>query len=212
MEVYRDIKKAIEDVEVRFIPVKSLENDVIYGYKVIKEFPISLGADKEEIYDWIFEENIFEFFISKIKDKALKIAKEKGYLNKKFFYTLRVNYIKNNDFLFNNIESMLQKYELNKENFCFEIKGFKSWNDVEEILDYVEEGYELLIKEGNQRLDRSLLSLIEPQMIEIVSLENKEMIDLAKSYGGKVIYKIKENEEIDENNLRELGIDFIYIK
>lgn len=212
MKVYRDIKKAIEDVEVRFIPVKDLKNDIVYGYKVIKEFPEDFGTDKEEIYDWIFEENIFEFFISKIKDKALKIAKEKGYLNKKFFYTLRVNYIKNNDFLFNNIESMLDKYELNKENICFEIKGFKSWNDVEEILDYVEEGYDLLIKEGNERLDKSLLSLIEPQMIEVVSLENKEMIDLVKSYGGKVIYKIKENQKINEDNLKELGIDFIYIK
>jgi len=212
LEVYRDIKKAIEDVEIKFIPVKNLKKDTIYGYKVIKEFPESFGSDKEEIYDWIFEENIFEFFISKIKDKALKIASEKEYLNKKFFYTLRVNYIKNNDFLFNSIESMLTKYDLNKENICFEIKGFEKWSDVEELLDYVDVGYELLIKEGSQKLDKNLLSLIEPQMIEVSSIENKDMIDLVKSYGGKVIYKIKENQEIDEDNLRKQGIDYIYIK
>lgn len=212
MAICRDLKKAIEDVEINFVPVKDLISGEIYGYKVIKEFPGDMVLKKEEIYDWVYDENFFEFFISKIKDKALKIAREKGYLNNKFFYTLRVNYIKDSDFLFSNIESMLNKYQLSKENICFEIKGFQEWSDVEEILDYVEEGYEILIKEGNQKLDMGLLSLIEPHMLEISSLENRELIETIKSYGGKIIYKIKENEKIDEKNLRELGIDLIYKK
>ena len=160
----------------------------------------------------VLEENVFEFFISKIKDKALKIAREKGYLNKKFFYTLRVNCIKDNDFLFSNIESMLEKHNLSKENICFEIKGFKTWNDAENLLDYVEEGYEFLIKEGNQTLNRNLLSLIEPDMVEILSYENTEIIEMVRSYGGKIIYKIKEDEKISEEILKEKGIDFIYKK
>jgi len=212
LAICRDLKKAIEDVEINFVPVKDLISGEIYGYKVIKEFPGDMVLQKEEIYDWVYDENFFEFFISKIKDKALKIARERGYLNNKFFYTLRVNYIKDSDFLFSNIESMLNKYQLSKENICFEIKGFQEWSDVEEILDYVEEGYEILIKEGNQKLDMGLLSLIEPHMLEISSLENRELIETIKSYGGKIIYKIKENEKIDEKNLRELGIDLIYKK
>lgn len=212
MAICGDLKKAIEDVEINFVPVKDLITNEIYGYKVIKEFPGDMALEKEEIYDWVYDENFFEFFISKIKDKALKIARDRGYLDKKFFYTLRVNYIKDSDFLFSNIESMLNKYQLSKENICFEIKGFKEWSDVEEILDYVEEGYEILIKEGNQKLDRGLLSLIEPHMVEISSLENREIIETTKSYGGKIIYKIKENEKIDEKSLRELGIDLIYKK
>ncbi len=212
MAICRDLKKAIEDVEINFVPVKNLISNEIYGYKVIKEFPGDMALEKEEIYDWVYDENFFEFFISKIKDKALRIAREKGYLDKKFFYTLRVNYIKDSDFLFSNIESMLNKYQLSKENICFEIKGFKEWSDVEEILDYVEEGYEILIKEGSQKLDMGLLSLIEPHMVEISSLENRETIETTRSFGGKIIYKIKENEKIDEKNLRELGIDLIYKK
>ena len=212
MAICRDLKKAIEDVEINFVPVKDLISGEIYGYKVIKEFPGDMVLQKEEIYDWVYDENFFEFFISKIKDKALKIARERGYLNNKFFYTLRVNYIKDSDFLFSNIESMLNKYQLSKENICFEIKGFKEWSDVEEILDYVEEGYEILIKEGSQKLDMGLLSLIEPHMVEISSLENRETIETTRSFGGKIIYKIKENEKIDEKNLRELGIDLIYKK
>lgn len=207
-----NIRKAVEDVEINFIPVRNIRNGEIYGYKVIKEFPDTMGLEKEEIYNWVLEENFFEFFISKIKDKALKLAKEKGYLDKKFFYTLRVNYIKDNDFLFSNIESMLEKYNLNKENICFEIKGFEGWNDVEEILDYVEEGYEFLIKEGNQRLDRSLLSLIEPTMVEVSDPENNEIIEMVKSYGGKIIYKMKENEKKSEETLKRQGVDFIYKK
>ncbi|GLI55011.1 hypothetical protein PM10SUCC1_05260 [Propionigenium maris DSM 9537] len=212
MAICSDLKKAIEDVKINFVPVRDLETNEIYGYKVIKEFPEDMALEKEEIYDWVYDENFFEFFISKIKDKALKIARERGYLDKKFFYTLRVNYIKDSDFLFSNIESMLNKYQLSKENICFEIKGFKDWSDVEEILDYVEEGYEILIKEGNQSLDRNLLSLIEPHMVEVSSLENRELIETTKSYGGKIIYKIKENEKIDEKNLREVGVDLIYKK
>jgi len=212
LAICKDLKKAIEGVEITFVPVKSLIDNEIYGYKVIKKFPDDMGMGKEEIYDWVLEENFFEFFISKIKDKALKIASERGYLDKKFFYTLRVNYIKDNDFLFSNIESMLSKYDLSKENICFEIKGFKAWTDVEEVLDYVDEGYEILIKEGNQKLDSSLLSLIEPHMVEVSSTKNKEIIETTKSYGGKIIYKIKENEKIDEKKLRELGIDLIYKK
>jgi len=76
----------------------------------------------------------------------------------------------------------------------------------------VDEGYEILIKEGNQKLDSSLLSLIEPHMVEVSSTKNKEIIETTKSYGGKIIYKIKENEKIDEKKLRELGIDLIYKK
>ncbi len=206
-----DIKKLLQDLEIKFVPVKSLEDNEIYGYKVIKEFH-NIKGSKEEIYRWAYEENFFEFFMTKIKDKALKLASQKGYLNKKIFYTLRVNYINDNDFLFSSIESMLEKYSLCKENLCFEIKGFKEWIDIEDILDYAEEGYEFMIKEGSQKVEKKLLTFVEPHMYEVLSYNNKEIIDIVQGYGGKIIYKIKEEEEILEDKLIASGINYFYVK
>lgn len=205
-------RKALEEVEIEFIPVRDLMTDEIYGYKVIKNFSKDLDAEKEEIYSWTVEENFFEFFISKIKDKALRKASEKGYLDKKFFYTLRANYIKDSDFLFNSFETMLRRYNLNKENICFEIKGFKTWNDIEEILDYVEEGYEFLLKEGNIKVDKSMLSLLEPHMYEVRTYIENDMIKFMKENNSKIIYRGTKGEDIDRELLLSKGIDYIYFK
>ncbi|ADO83944.1 EAL domain-containing protein [Ilyobacter polytropus] len=213
MEKNNYYQRAFEKVEFKFIPVYYLKTGKIYGYKIIKDFSKLGFEDKNEMYEMVAEENYFEFFILKIKEKAMKLAKEKGYLDKKLFYTLRVNYINDSEFLFASIETMLKKYNLNKENICFELKGFKSWNDVEELLEYRDEGYDLLFKETAEApISTSLISYTEPDMVEIMNLEEKELIKLVKKYGGKIIYKIPDDKPYDKKDLSKLGINFIYKK
>lgn len=205
-------KRAFEKVEFNFVPVYYLKSGRIYGYKIIKDFTELGFDDKDEMYEMVAEENYFEFFLIKIKEKALKLAKEKGILNKKLFYTLRVNYIKDSEFLFASIETMLKKYNLNKENLCFELKGFKSWNDVEELLDYRDEGYDLLFKQTASVPYKNLISYVEPDMVEIKNLEDRELIRLVKRYRGKIIYRLAKGETYKKEELSKLGIDFIYEK
>jgi hypothetical protein len=205
-------KRAFEKVKFNFVPVYYIRSGRIYGYKIIKDFT-ELGFDnKDEMYEMVAEENYFEFFLLKIKEKALKLAKEKGILNKKLFYTLRVNYIQNSEFLFASIETMLAKYNLNKENICFELKGFESWNDVEELLDYRDEGYDLLFKQTASVPNKSLISYVEPNLFEIKNLEDKDLIKLVKKYRGKIIYRLPKGESYEKEQLLKLGIDFIYEK
>ncbi len=213
MEGYNYYKRAFNKVKFNFIPVYHLKNGKIYGYKIIKDFTELGFDDKDEMYEMVAEENYSEFFLLKIKEKALKLAEEKGYLDKKLFYTLRVNYIKNSEFLFASIETILKKYNLSKENLCFELKGFKSWNDVEEILEYRDEGYDLLLKETEDNpINISLLSYVEPGLVEIRTLEETDLIKSIKKYGGKIIYKISSNEPYEKQKLLKIGVDFIYEK
>ena len=86
-------KQLIEKAEFRFIPVYDLRDNSVYGYKIIKDFDAVGFPNKEEVYDFAFDEGILEFFLVKLQERVYQAAEELGYLNCKLFHTIRVNYI-----------------------------------------------------------------------------------------------------------------------
>ncbi|MGL4307915.1 MAG: hypothetical protein ACRCRV_03395, partial [Cetobacterium sp.] len=167
--------------------------------------------DKDEMYQMAYDEGFFEFFVLKLQEKAYKAALEKNLNNKKLFYTLRMNLVKDFDFFFRSIENIVETYDLDYEQLIFEIKGISSWKQYSEILNYMDEGYECLIKENPTfPLNLNVLQLIEPHLIEVKSLNTLKDIKSAKNLNSKILFKKNNEEKYSNSQLKKMGVDYVY--
>ena len=204
-------KKVIDKIKFNFIPVMDLRDNSIFGYKIIKDFSDLGFDDKDEMYQIAYDEGFFEFFVLKLQEKAYKAALEKNLNNKKLFYTLRMNLVKDFDFFFRSIENIVETYDLDYEQLIFEIKGISSWKQYSEILNYMDEGYECLIKENPTfPLNLNVLQLIEPHLIEVKSLNTLKDIKSAKNLNSKILFKKNNEEKYSNSQLKKMGVDYVY--
>ncbi|MGL6114631.1 hypothetical protein [Cetobacterium sp. SF1] len=204
-------KKVIDKIKFNFIPVMDLRDNSIFGYKIIKDFSDLGFDDKDEMYQMAYDEGFFEFFVLKLQEKAYKAALEKNLNNKKLFYTLRMNLVKDFDFFFRSIENIVETYDLDYEQLIFEIKGISSWKQYSEILNYMDEGYECLIKENPTfPLNLNVLQLIEPHLIEVKSLNTLKDIKSAKNLNSKILFKKNNEEKYSNSQLKKMGVDYVY--
>ena len=116
-------KQLIEKAEFRFIPVYNLRDNSVYGYKIIKDFDAVGFPNKEEVYDFAFDEGILEFFLVKLQERVYQAAEELGYLNCKLFHTIRVNYIGDAYYFSSAMDRLSSKFHLKKENIIFDADG-----------------------------------------------------------------------------------------
>ena len=210
-ETQHYFKKVIEKIKFNFIAVIDTEKNSIFGYKIIKDFSDLGFEDKDEMYQMAYDEGFFEFFVLKLQEKAYKLALEKGLNNKKLFYTLRVNFVKDMDFFFRSIESLVNKFNLSYEQLVFEIKGISNWQQFSEVMDYIDEGYECLIKENNTYpLNFQMIDLVEPNLIEIKNLDTLKLLKKSLSIHSKILYKQPKKGKHSITYLHNLGINYIY--
>lgn len=204
-------KRVIDKIKFDFIPVLSIDDNSIFGYKIIKDFSDLGFDDKDEMYQMAFDEGFFEFFVLKLQEKAYTLALEKGLHNTKLFYTLRLNFVKDRIFFFRSIENLVNKFDLKPRQLIFEIKGVSNWQQLSEIIDYMDDGYECIFKENSDsNLNLKILEFLEPDLIEIKSLDSLNILKNNSDLKSKIIFKQSKNKKISKDTLKSMGIDFIY--
>lgn len=204
-----NFRELLNKVTFDFIPVVNLKTKEIYGYKIIKNFSNTGFSSSEEVYSLADENGLFEFFILKLQEKSYKLALEKGFSEKKLFYTLRVDYIKDPDFFFESVKNLISNFNIPSTNLIYEIKGISGWDSISDFLNCFDDNSPLLFKE--LKIDSSSLNLIEnldPKFVEISSLKDLKNLKSDKNIKSKTIFKI--TDEISEKELIDLGVDFIY--
>ena len=206
-------KQLIEKAEFRFIPVYDLRDNSVYGYKIIKDFDAVGFPNKEEVYDFAFDEGILEFFLVKLQERVYQAAEELGYLNCKLFHTIRVNYIGDAYYFSSAMDRLSSKFHLKKENIIFELKGACDWRNLDKFLEAVDENDDCLImfKETAEfPLNPNMIHFLEPAFIEAMSLESAKKLKADKDVDSKIIYKISQGENYTNKELLKAGVDLAY--
>lgn len=211
MESFIDFKKIIQEAEFKFIPVIDLKNNLVYGYKIIKDFKKSGYKNNDYIYKKAFQEGLFEFFVLKLQEKSYKIAVEKGLTKFKMFYTLRINFVTDFDFFFSSVNNLTNNFEIQLENLVFEIKGVKDWIKISKILNWLDEETIFLFKETKENaLNLKIVEYLSPDFLEVSSLESIKKIKENKNIESKIIFKVKGENEIKNLEMLSSNIDLIY--
>lgn len=206
-----DFRKIVQKTKFKFIPVISLKDNSIYGYKIIKDFSEAGFEDNDYIYNCAFEDGLFEFFILKLQERSYKIAKEKGLLNSKLFYTLRASHITDPDFFFSSVNNLTSNFGILPENLVYEIKEAKEWSKIDSFLNYLDEDTIFLFKETQKNpLNLSIVEYLSPTFLEVSSLESVNKIKANKNIESKIIFKVSGNKRIISSQLLKKKIDLAY--
>lgn len=209
-------KQLVEKVKFRFVPVYDLRDNSVYGYKIIKDFDEAGFPNKEEVYDFAFDEGILEFFLVKLQEKVYQTAQELGYLDCKLFHTIRVNYIGDTSYFSSAMDRLSSKFNLNKENIIFELKGACDWKNLDQFLEAIEdeEGEEecpIMFKETSEfPLNTNMIRYLDPKFIEAVSLDSVKKLKEDKEVESKIIFKIPQGEDYSNEELLKAGVDLAY--
>ena len=206
-----NFREILDKLTIDFIPVYNLRSKEIYGYKIIKNFSKLGFEDNNIIYKKAYEEGMFEFFTFKIQEKSYKLAMEKGLINSKLFYTLRINYIEDSDFLFSSIKNLTSKFGVLEENLVYEIKEAKDWHSIDEILNFIEDDNVILFKETKENsLNMKIVEYLSPDFVEISDVDSLKRIKNNKNIESKIIFRLHKNHKYDDEELIKLGIDYCY--
>lgn len=204
-------KTFIDKVRFDFVPVTNLRTGSVYGYKIIKNFDDAGYDDKEDVYELAYEDGVLEYFLLRLQEKAYLAAIEGKLTNKKLFHTLRVNYIEDASYYYEGIESLIEKFKLNKNNIVYELKGASDWKNINQFLQYTDEDATLMFKETKGfPLNQNMLRFLDPKFAEVISLESSKTIKANKNITCKLVYQIREGENYSNEELISAGIDYIY--
>lgn len=203
-------KRIIEKIQYNFIPIYSVEDDSLLGYKIIKDFiPVGFN-DKDFMYQMAFEEGVFEEFILELLEKAYKVAKEKNYDRHFLFYTLRMNYISNLHEFFSNIDHIVCDLKLDPTMLVFDIKHITNWYSFYQKIENIYK-YKTILKENRGEkfnitaIKDSKSTFLEFRIIDhFISLKNEIPENL------KLIFNLNYNKRITKKELKRLKIDYYY--
>ena len=209
-------KQLIEKAQFRFIPVYDLRDNSVYGYKIIKDFDAVGFPNKEEVYDFAFDEGILEFFLVKLQERVYQAAEELGYLNCKLFHTIRVNYIGDAYYFSSAMDRLSSKFHLKKENIIFELKGASDWKNLDQFLEAIEdeddeEECAIMFKETPEfPLNINMIRYLDPSFVEAMSLESVKNLKEDKEVESKIIFKIPKDKNYSNEELLKAGVDLAY--
>lgn len=211
MESFIDFKKIIQEAEFKFIPVIDLKNNLIYGYKIIKDFKKSGYKNNDYVYEKAFQEGLFEFFVLKLQEKSYKMAVKKGLTKFKMFYTLRINFVTDFDFFFSSVNNLTSNFEIKLENLIFEIKGVEDWVKISKVLNWLDEETIFLFKETKENaLNLKIVEYLSPNFLEVSSFDSIRKIKENQNIESKIIFKVKDESENKNLEMLRNNIDLIY--
>ena len=165
-------KRIIEKIKFNFVPVYDIQDNSIYGYKIIKDFTAVGFDDKEIMYQLAFEEDIFETLILKILEKSYQLAIEKGYGNKKLFFTIRLNYILDWGLFLERVHTIAHALKLSEEDLFFDIKGVKDWEKLYCEADNCNFNFKKIYKEDkNTLLNLNNINACNPDLLELKDID-----------------------------------------
>lgn len=204
-------KRILEKINFNFIPVFDLEDDSIYGYKIIKDFSVIGFNDKDLMYQMAFEDDTFETLVLKLLEKSFQMAIENNYTDKKLFYTLRLNYVLDNSIFFDRIHTLVSSLKLNKNNIIFDIKGITDWEKFYKETKNCNFEYLKLNKEDrNVPINLNVIAQEKPELIEIRDIQNFTFIKEYIDDNIKIIFNTNTDSSLTKEELKRIGISHYY--
>lgn len=204
-------KRIIEKIKFNFVPVYDIQDNSVYGYKIIKDFSAVGFDDKEIMYQLAFEEDIFETLILKILEKSYQFAIEKGYGNKKLFFTIRLNYILDWGLFLERVHTITQSLKLSEENLFFDIKGVKKWEKLYSETNNSNFNFKKIYKEDkNTPLNLNNINACNPELLELKDIEAFLVIKEFLNKNIKFVFKRNNNPNLTIDELKNLGFSYYY--
>ncbi len=204
-------KRILEKINFNFIPVFDLEEDSIYGYKIIKDFSVIGFNDKDLMYQMAFEDDTFETLVLKLLEKSFQMAIENNYDDKKLFYTLRLNYVLDNSIFFDRIHTLISTLKFNEDNIIFDIKGITNWEKFYEETKNCNFKYLKLNKEVKGiPVNLNVVAQEKPELIEIRDVQNFLLIKEYIDNNIKIIFNTNTDSSLTKEELKKIGVDYYY--
>ena len=204
-------KRILEKINFNFIPVFDLEDDSIYGYKIIKDFSVIGFNDKDLMYQMAFEDDTFETLVLKLLEKSFQMAIENNYIDKKLFYTLRLNYVLDNSIFFDRIHTLVSSLKLNENNIIFDIKGITDREKFYKETKNCNFEYLKLNKEDrNVPINLNVIAQEKPELIEIRDIQNFTFIKEYIDDNIKIIFNTNTDSSLTKEELKRIGISHYY--
>lgn len=203
-------ERILNRLEFNFVPIFSVDDNSILGYKIIKDFaPVGFN-DKEFMYQLAYDEGVFSNFTLQLLKKACEQAMEKGLSDKYMFYTLRVNLIDEPFDFFNSINKIVTELNLDREKIVFDIKGIEDWEVFHKNFSQLFK-YKLILKEDintsftTSSIFRSKAHFIEPRTVDTLAfIRNNPAISTP------LLFNLRYEENISFNILKSLGVKYYY--
>ena len=204
-------KRIIEKIKFNFVPVYDIKDNSIYGYKIIKDFTTIGFDDKDIMYQLAFEEDIFETLLLKILEKSYQLAIEKGYGNKKLFFTIRLNYILDWGLFLERVHTLTNSLKLSEENLFFDIKGVKNWDKLYCEVNNCNFNFKKIYKEDkNTPLNLNNINACNPELLELKDIDAFLVIKEFLNTDIQFIFKRDNNPNLSLDELKELGFSYYY--
>ncbi len=202
-------------LDIAFQPIINIHTGRIYAVEALLRNYQEVGFDSIfDLFDKIYKENLLYSFDIALREKAIqKFIQIDNFKNIKLFYNLDNRLFEMPDFSSGNTSKLLKKYDIKKDNICFEISErheISSDCNMEQVLTHYKEenfciaiddfgvgysGYKLLYDSTPDviKIDRFFLKDIEKDMKKKVMVRN--ITHLAIQLGIKVIAEGVETKE-----------------
>lgn len=204
-------KRILEKINFNFIPVFDLEENSVYGYKIIKDFSVIGFNDKDFMYQMAFEDDTFETLVLKLLEKSFQMAIENNYTNKKLFYTLRLNYVLDNSIFFDRIHTLVSSLNLTENNIIFDIKGITNWEKFYEETKNCKFGHLKLYKvDKGIPINLNIIAQEKPDLIEIRDIQNFILIKEYIENDIKIIFNTNTDPSLTKEELKKIGVNYYY--
>lgn len=203
-------ERVLDRMKFKFIPVISTRDNLIFGYKVMKDFSTLGFNDKEYMYQMACEEKIFDNFALDMFEKACREILEKNFIKTHFFYTIRFNLLQDYKDFFKKVDEIIKDLNLDPELFIFDIKGVIDWHNFNKTFSNKFK-YKVVIKEERNFafnfsiIESSKAKFVEPRTLETL-IFMKENVEIEQP----LIFNLFYSQGLDSIFLKNLGIDYYY--
>ena len=205
----------LQILDIAFQPILSMHTGKIYGVEALLRNFRDIGCESIfSLFDKVYQEGILYSFDVALREKTVeKFTTIDEYKDIKLFYNLDNRLFEMDDFKKGNTEKILKKYNLKKENICFEISERHAISqncDITTFLSHYQDenfsialddfgmghsGYKLLFDTAPDmlKIDRFFLQDIENNMKKKIMVRN--ITHLCIQLGIKVIAEGVETKE-----------------
>ena len=219
-------KQLIKTFDYAFQPIININNGKIFAVEaLIRNYERDFNVIYE-IFDKAYKEEMLYDLDYALKELAFKKFSQINIKNLKLFYNIDNRLLNINDFDDTHTTSLLNTYNINKNNLCFELSErdtLQNSNNLLNLLDiYKQHGYSLAIDDfgigvsGLKLMYFSEASYIKIDMFFIRNIHKdakkklfcSSIINMAHIMGSKVIAEGIE-EEKEYYACKEIGFDFL---
>ncbi|STO31481.1 Uncharacterised protein [Fusobacterium necrogenes] len=203
-------ERIINNLQFNFIPIYSLKDNNILGYKIIKDFSKLGFNDKDYMYQLAYEVGIFKEFTLEILKKSFENILFHSLSSNFLFYTLRLNLIDDIKEFLELLDRTITFSNLCKNKIIFDIQGINDWKEFyKKYSSYFK--YNIILKEGKtstlniNNVIHSKAIFVEPR-----TLDTLIYLKACSNFDTPFIFNLKKEKEPLLSQIKALGIDYYY--